>query len=87
MACRSRISLLLWLSKQKGGFACKAVHTSDRPITREEEVKILIATAVAVSALALAGTASAQVYGNIGYSYLDGDSVNLGGPTAKIGWK
>src|SRR5689334_12450222 len=56
-------------------------------ITREEEVKILIAAAAAVSALALAGTASAQVYGNIGYSYLDGDTVNLGGPTAKIGWK
>jgi hypothetical protein len=50
-------------------------------------VKYLIAAAVAVSALALAGTASAQVYGNIGYSYLDGDTINLGGPTAKIGWK
>jgi hypothetical protein len=50
-------------------------------------VKILIAAAAAVSALALAGTASAQVYGNIGYSYLDGDTVNLGGPTAVIGWK
>jgi hypothetical protein len=50
-------------------------------------VKYLIAAASAVTALALAGTASAQVYGNIGYSYLDGDSINLGGPTAKLGWK
>jgi outer membrane immunogenic protein len=50
-------------------------------------VKTLIAAAVAVSALALAGTASAQVYGTIGYSYQDGDLVNLAGPTARVGWK
>jgi hypothetical protein len=50
-------------------------------------VKTIIAAAAAASALALAGTASAQVYGTIGYSYYDTDTINLGGPTARIGWK
>jgi len=56
-------------------------------MTREEEVKILIAAAAAVSAFAMAGAASAQVYGTVGYSYLDGDKVNLGGVTGRVGWK
>ncbi|HET9161662.1 MAG TPA: outer membrane beta-barrel protein [Caulobacteraceae bacterium] len=50
-------------------------------------MKIIIAAAAAASALALAGTASAQVYGTIGYSYYDTQTINLGGPTARIGWK
>lgn len=51
-------------------------------------MKILIAAALAVSALALAVPASAEgFYGNIGYSYKDGQQINLGGPTARIGWQ
>lgn len=48
---------------------------------------IKMAAAAAVAALGVAGAASAQpgVYGNLGYTYLDADGVNLGAVGARVG--
>jgi outer membrane immunogenic protein len=50
-------------------------------------MKILIAAATAASALALAAPASAEIYGNLGYSVADLGLANVDAITARAGWK
>lgn len=51
--------------------------------------KIAIMAAVAAAALMAAPVASAQVYGNLGYTQYDFDDsdVQVGGPTARVGYQ
>jgi outer membrane immunogenic protein len=50
-------------------------------------MKILIAAAAAVSALALAAPASAEIYGSLGYSKHNIGDANLDVATARLSWK
>jgi hypothetical protein len=50
-------------------------------------MKILIAAAAAVSALAMAAPASAELYGSLGYSRFDNGDAMLDAATARFSWK
>ena len=50
-------------------------------------MKSLLTASAALAVLAVAAPASAETYGNLGYTSVDGDGATVGAVTGRLGWK